>query len=567
MARSKENPLERKIRQSINSRNRFSVSTKDVSVDEVKDFAGLARKLLERSVRYQHRTLEEDNNKRKYARVNTSNPAYDFLIPLDQRSSIPRKILGQGGFGVAMEGRIAPNPESCREMYARWEANKKLEATNIEKYVQEVFKRETKKMKGDDRWEVLEDLYKKALRKTKRKTDQEILEMFEDRFGKIAPNGKCVIKLAWVPADKKRQIDREKRMAGVDHKNIAYIFAVDTVPLEPEEDTPEEEASSIVITAQEYIDNLLTGAEIHQTGLDTRIDFTQQLQEGLREIHMRGFVHRDVKPDNALITKDKTVKIIDMGLLQATDYKESDVTGGGQICGTYAYASPEQVEEAARSEERVILDMKADQYSAGSTLYEYLIGEPPNTMIVQGAGAIQAMLSGVGNRLRPPMPSELKVMQDLIEKYAAENKLTKEEAQKIPEYIDTVLAKMLHKDKNKRYDSVPALLQDLEAIKKGEKPEKVYAELEKAKIKPHKFAAETFQHYIPFLPDEDYADAKKSRKRQSRLEHGHLLWRFAGKPALYAGAAAGATALAAGTVIAIKYPELIEKAIDYIAGK
>ncbi len=105
--------------------------------------------------------------------------------------------------------------------------------------------------------------------------------------------------------------------------------------------------------------------------------------------HHAGLVHRDVKPENVLITADARVKVADFGLARAI--AETTLTGsGGLLLGTVAYLAPEQVE-------RGVSDARTDVYSAGVMLYELLTGRPPFTGDTPIAVAYQ--------RVREPVPA------------------------------------------------------------------------------------------------------------------------------------------------------------------
>jgi eukaryotic-like serine/threonine-protein kinase len=91
---------------------------------------------------------------------------------------------------------------------------------------------------------------------------------------------------------------------------------------------------------------------------------------GLAEAHRLGLVHRDVKPENVLVSGAGEVKVADFGLVTAA--AQAGASHVGMIMGTVAYLSPEQVETGAA-------DGRSDVYAAGVLFYELLVGEPPYT--------------------------------------------------------------------------------------------------------------------------------------------------------------------------------------------
>jgi WD40 repeat protein/serine/threonine protein kinase len=105
-------------------------------------------------------------------------------------------------------------------------------------------------------------------------------------------------------------------------------------------------------------------------------EYIRQAAVGLQHAHERGLVHRDIKPSNLLVTTEGSnpvVKILDMGLARLGDpaAMESHLTRAGQVLGTPDYLAPEQALDA-RS-----VDIRADIYSLGCSLYYLLTGRPP----------------------------------------------------------------------------------------------------------------------------------------------------------------------------------------------
>lgn len=97
----------------------------------------------------------------------------------------------------------------------------------------------------------------------------------------------------------------------------------------------------------------------------------EQAAESLSYFNDQGWIHRDVKPENYLVTADGDVRLIDFALAQKKRSGLMKLFGGSsKIQGTRSYMSPEQIRGDA-------LDQRADVYSFGCTIYELLVGKPP----------------------------------------------------------------------------------------------------------------------------------------------------------------------------------------------
>jgi serine/threonine protein kinase len=102
-------------------------------------------------------------------------------------------------------------------------------------------------------------------------------------------------------------------------------------------------------------------------------DYARQAALGLQHAHEHGMVHRDIKPQNLMLTPEGQVKILDFGLARFAS--ENNLIGllteSGAMAGTPDYIAPEQAEDARQA------DIRADIYSLGCTLYFLLTGQPP----------------------------------------------------------------------------------------------------------------------------------------------------------------------------------------------
>jgi eukaryotic-like serine/threonine-protein kinase len=128
----------------------------------------------------------------------------------------------------------------------------------------------------------------------------------------------------------------------------------------------------------------------------------RELMFALGDIHEKGILHRDLKPQNLMFRQDGSLAIVDFGIAKHID--GIDRTGRGEVLGTPRYMSPEQVQGKA-------LDLRTDIYSAGVLLYQMLCGHH----LYDGETAVEVALHHL-NTPAPPLPSPLARYQSLLDK-------------------------------------------------------------------------------------------------------------------------------------------------------
>jgi Tol biopolymer transport system component/tRNA A-37 threonylcarbamoyl transferase component Bud32 len=198
---------------------------------------------------------------------------------------------------------------------------------------------------------------------------------------------------------------------------------------------------------------LLDGATLkHKAGgkpvpVDSLLDWAIQIADGLEAAHARGIVHRDIKPANLFITSTAHAKILDFGLAKLTAEATSapagvndasitlldPVTNPGVVAGSPHYMSPEQ----ARGEQ---LDFRTDLFSFGAVLYEMATGRVPFE------GASNAVILASILRDDPKSPAGLNPALP-------------------PKFVD-IIAKLLEKDREMRYQSAADLRADLKRLQR-----------------------------------------------------------------------------------------------------
>jgi CheY-like chemotaxis protein/tRNA A-37 threonylcarbamoyl transferase component Bud32 len=134
----------------------------------------------------------------------------------------------------------------------------------------------------------------------------------------------------------------------------------------------------------------------------------RELMFALGDIHEKGILHRDLKPQNLMFRRDGTLAIVDFGI--AKNIAAADRTGAGEVLGTPRYMSPEQVQGRA-------LDLRTDIYSAGVLLYQMLTGKH----MFDGETAMEVAMHHL-NTVPPSLPGELARYQPLIDKLAEKDR-------------------------------------------------------------------------------------------------------------------------------------------------
>lgn len=130
----------------------------------------------------------------------------------------------------------------------------------------------------------------------------------------------------------------------------------------------------------------------------------ERAAEGLAYLHSRGWVHRDVKPDNFLVSDDAEVKLIDFALARRSKRGLAKLLARrSRVQGTRSYISPEQLRGKP-------LDIRADIYSFGCTIYHLICGRPPFT------GASEQEL--LTKHLKAPPPSLTAVDENIAPEFA-----------------------------------------------------------------------------------------------------------------------------------------------------
>ncbi len=231
------------------------------------------------------------------------------------------------------------------------------------------------------------------------------------------------VALKVLPAELVRSEERVKRFvmearsaSSLNHPHIVTIYEIGKQQVRAKDGT-EEPGEPIHYIAMELIQGK-TLRELLQhksDNLRTLLGYLAQAAEGLSKAHAAGIVHRDLKPGNIMVTNDGYAKVLDFGVAKLTQPATSnedmtsaptemgDLTGGGQVIGTIAYMSPEQVKGKS-------VDHRSDVFSFGCILYEAATGARP----FAAEAALDTMHNIVHQKpkpvdeINPDVPAELR---------------------------------------------------------------------------------------------------------------------------------------------------------------
>jgi serine/threonine-protein kinase len=213
-------------------------------------------------------------------------------------------------------------------------------------------------------------------------------------------------------------------VAKLNHPNIVHVYTLDS-------------ADDIHFIAMEYVQGTNLRDYIAKKGaldLPLALSIMRQTAMAIGAAGEIGLIHRDVKPENILMTRQGRVKVADFGLCRDLEGENMRVTQTGVTMGTPLYMSPEQAQGHA-------MDHRSDLYSLGVTYYHMLAGVPP----FRADGALALALKHVRE-----LPRSMLVHRP-----------------DLPVELDRLVLKLMCKDPMDRYQSAAEMLADLSQIRES----------------------------------------------------------------------------------------------------
>lgn len=264
----------------------------------------------------------------------------------------------------------------------------------------------------NNRYEILEKIGEGGMAKVYKAKDHLLnryvaVKVLKDEFAK---NAEFVVKFK-----------AEAAAAGsISHSNIVNIFDVGS----------EENVNYIIM---EYVSGRTLKELIIQNGrldYNRALDFGIQIAKALECAHKNNIIHRDIKPQNILVTDDGLVKVTDFGIAKATN--SVTITNTNKVIGSAHYFSPEQAKGS-------VVDGRTDIYSLGIVLYEMVTGKVP----YDAESPVSVALKHLQEPVVPPV-------------YLNSN---------VPEGLNNLILKAMEKEPIGRYQNIKDMLLDLQRIK------------------------------------------------------------------------------------------------------
>ena len=249
-----------------------------------------------------------------------------------------------------------------------------------------------------------------------------------------------ILRDAWVSPARRERFNAEQRtLAQLNHPSIARLYDADTSP----DGTP--------FFVMEYVEGIpLTDfCKKHNSSVAERLRLFRDVCEALLYAHQHAVIHRDLKPSNILVKDDGSIRLLDFGIAKHLENLGElvDQTITGLRLMTPAYAAPEQI----RGEQ---VGIQSDVYSLGVVLYELLAGRVPFDL----SNCTPAQAEKILTEQEAEKPS---AAADKTTASAETNGSAVTASRAVWADLDVLCLTAMHKDPQRRYQSVEALIRDV----------------------------------------------------------------------------------------------------------
>ncbi len=223
----------------------------------------------------------------------------------------------------------------------------------------------------------------------------------------------------------KRFVQEARAVGQLQHPNVVALYDVD-------------QTEGTWYLVMEMVDGGTASDLIEREGAipwqkSTRI--IADVCRGLMVAHEKELIHRDIKPDNIMLSADGTAKLSDFGLAKIQNYDAPTLTRQNSVLGTPHYMSPEQCRSAD-------VDARSDIYSLGATFFDLLTGSPP---FARSTDVMQIMYA----QCHEPTPDPAELAVDL------------------PPLCRGIIEQAMAKEPENRYQTAAEMFDDLEALLEG----------------------------------------------------------------------------------------------------
>lgn len=248
----------------------------------------------------------------------------------------------------------------------------------------------------------------------------EVYKAFDAKMGRIV----AIKRIEATAQSAPRALSEARAAAKLDHPNVVTVYELDR-------------ENTYYYLTMEYIDGVSLAEVLEikpQLSVEETLAVALEIADALEAAHLKNVIHRDIKPQNIMITRNGDVKVTDFGIAHLAS---SNLTKEGDILGTFAYMSPEQ----ARGNR---IDERTDIFSLSVMIYQMLTGEVPFASATPG-GIVYKVLNLDPTPVREINPT-------------------------VPGDLDKLIFRGMEKDREKRIFSIAELRHDLETFRESRIP-------------------------------------------------------------------------------------------------